>query len=406
MSLQTAPDKPCIRFEVEDTGIGISPDKQEVIFESFTQADGSTTRKFGGTGLGLAITKQLAELLDGRLTLTSQPGKGSAFSLTIPAGVDVESQPLLDKYEIVQQMNRRAKKPKTVEQVEFTGHVLVAEDAAANQRLIEFLLEGLGLQVTIVEDGQKAVQAALSRAYDLIFMDMQMPNMNGYEATKCLKDRNITTPIVALTAYAMSGDEQKCLSAGCDDYLSKPVSRRKLLRVLSRYISSENETVSEKIDVINSQVGELNQVIVDTVSAKAESDSQPAQNISEEKVIDWADLMNRCHDVELGKEIVELFLADSPAHLKSLAEAVKAANAVDVKLLAHTIKGSAAAVGAKPLQQAALQLELAAGEENLDKVENLFANVQTEYERLKTFLSRPDWVETAKQQGMAKRHVK
>jgi signal transduction histidine kinase/CBS domain-containing protein len=189
VSLQQAQDKPYIRFDVEDTGIGIPAEKQEEMFESFIQADGGTTRKYGGTGLGLAITKQLAHLLGGELSLTSEVGKGSVFSLTIPAGVDVKSQPLFNKYDSVSKLSRE---PDASEQVKFSGRVLIAEDSISSQMLIKLLLEKMGLQVTTAQDGKEAVSKALSQPFDLIFMDIQMPNMNGYDATKALRKKAVT----------------------------------------------------------------------------------------------------------------------------------------------------------------------------------------------------------------------
>jgi len=223
-----------IRFDVADTGIGIACEQQAGIFESFTQADGSTTRKFGGSGLGLTITRQLAELLGGELSLSSEPGEGSVFSLLIPAGVDVESQPSLDRHSISGYCGRDAE---TAEDLEFSGRVLVAEDSPTNQTLMKLLLEKMGLEVSVAQDGNEAVSKALSELFDMIFMDIQMPHMNGYEATKVLRDKRISTPIVALTANAMKGDDKKCIDAGCDEYMSKPIDRRKLPGVVGKYLS-------------------------------------------------------------------------------------------------------------------------------------------------------------------------
>ncbi|HEG42520.1 MAG TPA: response regulator [Phycisphaerales bacterium] len=223
-----------IRFDVEDTGIGIPTDKQGAIFESFTQADGDTTRKYGGTGLGLAVTKDLAALLDGELTLTSQVGKGSVFSLIIPAGLDVASQSQLD-VNAVHVEPGKAEEEKT----EFSGSVLVAEDSPTNQVLIKLLLEKMGFEVTIAEDGNEALQRVLTQPFDLIFMDMMMPRMNGYEATKAIREKRITTPIVALTANAMKGDDEECFKVGCDEYLTKPIDRSELLEVIGKYLASE-----------------------------------------------------------------------------------------------------------------------------------------------------------------------
>jgi signal transduction histidine kinase/CheY-like chemotaxis protein len=254
VSLEGKDDQPYIRFDVEDTGIGISVEKQEEIFESFTQADGSTSRRHAGTGLGLAITKQLTELLGGQLTVTSEKDTGSVFSLVIPAGVDVTKQPALDRNNIVDHMGSEKEKR---ERAKFSGHVLVAEDVKTNQMLSESLLKRMGLEVTIAEDGNEAVQQALTGAFDMILMDIQMPNMNGYDATKALREKGLTIPIIAITANAMKGDDKKCVEAGCDDYLAKPIDHRELLKTVGKYLPLNDETLSEEIDSVKSQANEL-----------------------------------------------------------------------------------------------------------------------------------------------------
>jgi len=243
-SLQKLGEEAYICFDVEDTGIGIADDKQDLVFETFVQVDGASTRKYGGTGLGLAITRQLTHLLGGELSLTSKSGAGSVFSLKIPAGVDVESEPLFNKYKFVEELGQQD----GMDKVRFRGDVLVAEDSSSSQMLIKILLERFGIVVTIAEDGQKAVEQALHRPFDLICMDIQMPNMNGYDATMALRKNGITTPIVALTAHAMKGDDEKCYAAGCNDYVPKPISRKKLLQVLRKYLTLENGLLSTGTD--------------------------------------------------------------------------------------------------------------------------------------------------------------
>ncbi|MCK5616674.1 response regulator, partial [Candidatus Pacearchaeota archaeon] len=184
VSLLEENSQPNLCFAVEDTGIGIPDDKQDVIFCEFTQADGSTTRKFGGTGLGLSITKNLAELMGGSLRLTSEVGKGSVFSLVIPVGMDVAQQPALEMNDSANISDLSA----NTEQVRFSGCVLVAEDSPTNQILMKKLLEKKGIEVSIAEDGKIAVDECQGRSFDLIFMDMHMPGLNGIEATKKLRE--------------------------------------------------------------------------------------------------------------------------------------------------------------------------------------------------------------------------
>jgi PAS domain S-box-containing protein len=243
VSLETTDNILNLRFDIEDTGIGIPEYSQKAIFEPFTQADGSTTRRFGGTGLGLTITKQLTELLGGKLTLTSQRGKGSVFSIVIPAGLDATKQPPFDRYNIAGYLEDEKNK---VDKIKFSGKVLVAEDVKTNQILIRALLEKMGIEVTIADDGNHAVQEALTQEFNLIFMDIQMPHKDGYEATRTLRAQGMATPIIALTANAMEGDDKKCTEAGCDGYMTKPIDRHKLIEMLGKYLICENETLQSE----------------------------------------------------------------------------------------------------------------------------------------------------------------
>ncbi len=244
--LETTGNNSNIRFDVEDTGIGISEDSYNKIFEPFTQADGSTTRKFGGTGLGLTITKRLVELLGGKLNLTSRVGTGSVFSITIPAGLDVTKQHLLETNNIDCYWEDGSSK---VEIKKFSGKVLVVEDVKTNQILMQLLLGTMGLEVTIAENGNEAIQKAFAEEFDLIFMDILMPYMDGCEALKALRSEGMVTPIIALTANAMTEDVKKCVEAGFDDYLVKPLDHFKLMKIINKYLLSE---VPAQIETLNS----------------------------------------------------------------------------------------------------------------------------------------------------------
>ncbi len=220
-----------LHIAVRDTGIGIPPEKMEEIFEPFTQADGSTTRRFGGTGLGLSIASRLARMMGGRIWVESEVGKGSTFHVALRFAV---AQP-------------HAGQPAATE-VEAGSHprtalrILLAEDNPINQKVIVKILEVEGHQVTVASDGNEAVELAGREAFDLILMDVQMPTMSGLEAARLIREREHVTgghiPIVALTASAMKGDRERCLEAGMDDYLSKPVRPDALLELISRYAPS------------------------------------------------------------------------------------------------------------------------------------------------------------------------
>ena len=244
--------QPKLQFDVIDTAMGISEEKIESLFQPFTQDDNSVTRKFGGTGLGLTISKRLAELLGGEISVSSTVGKGSTFSITIGTG-PLENVRILEKNMLVE--NESVPEVKKTLQTEFplqNRHILLTEDGPDNQRLISFLLKKAGAQVTVADNGQISFETAITAMkkgspFDAILMDMQMPVLDGYGATKLLRDAEYQGPIIALTAHAMSGDRQKCLDAGCDDYLTKPVDRRKLVEVVASYLETSNKMQPPKL---------------------------------------------------------------------------------------------------------------------------------------------------------------
>ncbi len=242
-----------IRCMVSDTGIGIPRDKQPLVFKEFSQADASTTRHFGGTGLGLAISRRLIDLMGGMLDFSSEPGVGSRFWFTLPiAGGKVDdsnietvevaaltSPPIQSRDSVVTQLDGSES-----EETPVRVRVLVAEDNSVNQRLIKRLLEKLGYDADIAVDGAQAVALSTATRYDIIVMDCSMPEMDGFQATAEIRRRQAEgsqpcIPIIALTANAMAEDREKCLAAGMDDYLSKPVGMNDLREMLERFLSSQ-----------------------------------------------------------------------------------------------------------------------------------------------------------------------
>ncbi len=235
---------PRIRFDVVDTGIGLAEDQIDRLFRPFTQADSSTTRKFGGTGLGLNITKRLAEMLGGDVAVASTPGKGSTFSVTVETGP-------LDGIALLETRSTPGSHPTPPSSTSAAPpasrpsgcRILLAEDGPDNQRIIALLLEKAGAVVTVAENGREALDGALAardrgEPFDLIPMDVQMPVMDGYLATRELRARGYTGRIVALTAHAMPEDRRQCLDAGCDDYATKPIDRARLLEVVAGYAAT------------------------------------------------------------------------------------------------------------------------------------------------------------------------
>jgi signal transduction histidine kinase/CheY-like chemotaxis protein/CHASE1-domain containing sensor protein/PAS domain-containing protein len=371
--LEDAAGLPYIRFDVEDTGIGIPKDAQDLIFEPFKQADGSTTRKFGGTGLGLTITKQLTRLLEGEITVTSEVGKGSVFTLVIPAGLDVTGQPRLGLQNNIH--HARHDKDK-LDRLTYTGRCLVAEDSLVNQMVIKRMLMKARLEVTLVSNGRQAVEQVQNKMFDLVFMDMQMPEMNGYEAAAEIRKSGFKTPIVALTAHAIVGDDKKCFEAGCSDYLTKPIIREKLYKVFDRYLSPACQPQAPD-------------------SSRADGNTS---QLIKSSPINWRQLLEQSDEDEaLTQEVIDAWLSRNPETMEALNQAVKTGNAKEIFTLAHTIKGSAATICAQAVARAAFGLETAGKEETLHDIETLFSRLQTEFDRLKTFLSQPDWMDKAKQ---------
>jgi PAS domain S-box-containing protein len=229
-----------VRFVVSDTGIGIAPDQQRRLFQSFIQGDGSSTRKYGGTGLGLAISKQLVELLGGEIGVESEPGRGSRFWFTAAFREPTAAEKAKVPFQSAAVANPPVVLPEPGAPASSrTGRVLLAEDNEINQRIALRLLQKLGLTGHAVPNGREAVAAWESGNYDLVLMDCQMPVMDGFEATATIRSREKKgrhTPICALTANAMEGDRERCLAAGMDDYVSKPIGLQKLQEAVIRWI--------------------------------------------------------------------------------------------------------------------------------------------------------------------------
>jgi len=231
-----------LNFEVHDTGIGMTGEQLSRLFQPFTQADGSTTRKFGGTGLGLSISKRLSELLGGTLTVCSAPGKGSVFTLSIKSGVfDPASWQSPEQLTASVEKTVKPQPAGAPCETKLPYRILLAEDGPDNQRLINYFLTRAGATVTLADNGWIAlnvVREGIARGehFDCVLMDVQMPVMDGYQATMELRRERYKGPIIALTANAMTHDRQLCLDAGCDDYATKPIDRVKLLELVDRHV--------------------------------------------------------------------------------------------------------------------------------------------------------------------------
>ena len=365
-----------LRFAVRDTGIGIAPDKLDTVFEKFTQVDTSTTRRYGGTGLGLAICKQLAKLMGGEIGVDSQEGCGSEFwftalfekgqpgTVSLSAGIEgcsPSQKPLADRRPL-----RDLGRPGV--------RVLLAEDNATNQQVALGILQKLGLRADAVNDGREALEALRRIHYDLVLMDVQMPELDGYGATRAIRAAengtlNRAIPIIAMTAHAMDGDREKCLASGMDDYVAKPVSPGALAHVLETWLS--------KIDVAK-RVSTMPK----TPSNSVQVDNPQA--FVERPVFGEAALVDRLMgDRSLAAVVVEGFLGDIPKQI----DALKGFAAVDdlraVERQAHTIKGAAATVSADALAAVALSVELAGRAGDLETAGNGIAELERQFQRVR-----------------------
>jgi signal transduction histidine kinase/CheY-like chemotaxis protein len=486
-------DEVCLHFAVKDTGIGIPPEKQRIIFDAFTQADGSTTRTYGGTGLGLAISKRLVEMMKGKIWVESEVGKGSTFHFTAQFGLQkgVPQEPMVESVELKglpvlvvddNETNRKIlkevltnwgmkpttvkdafsalevlekakergesfslvildahmpkmdgfqlaeiikKKPELskipmimlssagqrgdaakcrkigisayltkpvkqsdlletilsvlgspVEEKEETSlitkhslresrrrlNILLAEDNPVNQKLAVRILEKRGFAVKVVNNGKEAIEEWERGNFDLILMDVQMPEMDGLEATRIIREREkekgTHIPIVAMTAHAMKGDRERCLNAGMDAYVSKPIKAKELLDTIEGLVLKEEEPVEKK--------------------------EEPGK---EDAVFDRKQALARVEgDMELMREIIGLFLDEYGNLMEEIRDSIKAGDAKKLERAAHTLKGMVGNFGAERAQKAALKLEKIGREGGLDGAEEAFHELEREVERLKKAL--------------------
>ncbi|MGA2915254.1 MAG: response regulator [Sedimentisphaerales bacterium] len=376
-------DKSLIRFDIEDMGAAIPSEKLNRIFEPFSQVNNGSARRSGSNGLRLAIARHLSEILGGSVTAASTADRGSVFTLLLPFSIPPAQTARSNSINI-------ANRPVSVsaDKVRFAGRVLVAEDTPTNQILISLLLKKLGLEAVIVENGQQAVQKAMTEKFDVILMDIQMPEMNGYDATQQLRKKGVILPIIAQTACAMKGDDEKCLAAGCSDYISKPIDKKKLVDILAKYLPVENIIPAAKTAGFEPQKGMVQKVPVPPGTGEIE--------------IDWQLLVERIGNEELIGEIIPIFVKDNEERMKMLEKAVAENDDREVKFYAHSIKGASGTIGAVAISDLARQLENAARDLDKSKYNPLFEELKARFGRLAEFLSQSDW----KQIASSRQHTK
>jgi PAS domain S-box-containing protein len=330
-----------IRFSVKDTGIGIPPEKMALLFEKFSQVDASNTRRYGGTGLGLAISRQLVEIMGGTMGAESHVGKGSEFWFMVP----LEKQPegaCRDEL----QYSREATPPR----FQGTPQVLLVEDNEINRKMALRMLVNMGIDAHAATNGKKALEALRQHRYDLVLMDCQMPVMDGYEASRrirALEGEAATLPIVAMTAHAMQGDREKCLEAGMDDYLTKPISRKSLREALERWLTGDT------IPLLSPEAAE----------EFRESREFSKGNIPRARALElmvWnreALLRELDNDNAFLRQLAESLMGEISQALEDLKRTSKKKDWNGAKDAAHYIKGAAANMRAPGLATAASELE-------------------------------------------------
>ncbi|MFN5224290.1 MAG: ATP-binding protein [Bacteroidota bacterium] len=347
-----------LQFDVTDTGIGMNADQTQKIFESFTQADASTYGKYGGSGLGLSISSRLAARMKGKIWVESEPGKGSVFSFTIRLKPVLEHQRDFQEEEVINQ------KLQTVTQKEnkaagmldslssdYPMRIMVAEDNTVNQTLARIIFQRLGYEPDMAENGQAAVELAALRNYDIIFMDVQMPIMDGIEATKTITSSLPTGKqppvIVAMTAYAMDGDRDKCKEAGMIDYLSKPVTIDDIRRLLIKYGEQFNRQRSSTAPKTEATTSNTETILFD--------DTELIDMAAIDRLKQLSDPQN-----QFMAKLVMLFMEQADGSIEEIKKHFADGNAVLTSKAAHKLKGSAMNVGAARLSKLCASIERSA----------------------------------------------
>ncbi len=356
-----------LQFKVSDTGIGMSETQLSRIFTAFTQADNSTARKYGGTGLGLTISRQLTQMLGGDITVASTPGKGSTFTVSITLNALVEEIKLVTPS--LETPKARASAGSKAEVPKLDGRALLAEDGKDNQRLISHLLKRTGLTVDIADNGRIAVEMVQEKLdagepYDVIFMDLMMPEMDGTQAVRELRSRGMQVPIIALTAHAMSGVREECIAAGFTDYASKPVNRSQLYGAARRALEDEPQ---------------------ESQPASREPVDKPADREPGElsEVVDLAAFMERVEgDGDSLMEVVSAFLDRQQNLADVIASAVEARSAEYLNKAANELKNELGALRATAAFEAALHLEQLARREEMEEADTALARLRIELNRL------------------------
>ena len=373
-----------LTFKVIDTGIGIESSVHSTIFDHFSQADGSTTRKFGGTGLGLAIVKQLVLLMQGEVGVESRLGEGSTFWLKIPlpssTAVPAKSLREGDQRERGAQVKDLAlaragagslsHSPETIRSC-----ILLAEDNPINREVAVGMLEELGHRVEVADNGHDAADAVKTRAFDLIFMDCHMPVMDGFDATQAIRQYQkalvppLRIPIVALTANAMVGDRERCLEVGMDDYLSKPFTLQQLEAVIHRWLPATFSTTPSS----------SRRIWQGTTAAPAAPPHSVRSVVLERPALDAIRSLQRNGRPDFLAKLIERYVASSKEHVAMIRHAVASGDASALRQAAHALKSSSGMMGVSMFAELCRELEVLGQAGTLDRVHEVLSRLEASY---------------------------
>ncbi len=352
-----------IRFEICDTGIGLPQTIRAKIFESFIQADDSTTRKYGGTGLGLTISKQLVQMMGGEIGIESQLGNGSIFWFTI----------LFNKtFALPTPLNA----PKKSEDIHYLDiNVLLAEDNIVNQSVAVYMLELIGAKVTVVEDGSLVLGALIKQEFDVVLMDCHMPKMDGFDATRSIREyeskhpKQPTIPVIAVTANAMEGYRESCLATGMNDFISKPFKKQTLYEVLKKWLPNYK--------FASTPVKNLLPIVVPEVENKKLLDSNMLEELRRIGLPEKTDILDK---------LLNIYMEKMPQQLKQLNQANIEKKPQDLFKISHNIKSNSATVGAMQLAQMATELEKLGRSGSTENAEQLIEKMLANYQQLEPLL--------------------
>ena len=354
-----------LRFEVVDTGIGIGAEDHDQLFSEFITLSPTYTQKFGGTGLGLAISKRLVEMMDGVIDFSSEQGTGSTFwfIVTLPKIPTSTARKAL----------RGADSPSALNLTNFKGSILLAEDNTANQIVAKTILEKAGLTVDLAGNGVEALDAVKLRPYDLILMDVGMPEMDGIEATRAIRQMDspsASIPIIAMTAHVMSGDRESLLDQGMDDYLSKPSSKLEILSMVHKWLDINNSAPVTPVSRANDEKSSEQRVKLGAI------DHEVLVQLGEDT------------DPDLLPELINKFLANMDERVEAMGQAISELDMKQLKEDAHSMRGSSAIFGAPGLNKLAEEYEIAIRNNDLGYIKGNAHLIAEECEATKIELVR------------------